>query len=198
MGDDGQVTPDPETPLSAAPPTTPERSTAGSGRASHSLRDIAISLAVLVVPIVAIVLVARSCDTPTAPTIDASAQYRIAGESFAVVTPHPLPSGWRTVTALVEPTSDRKILRVGLTSPGGGAAQIVEASGLDVKLVPDELGKGKPTPLANPELIAGATWQLYEGRGGQHALVSVRPATIVVINGTASDDELRSLAASLG
>jgi hypothetical protein len=169
---------------------------AASRRARHSLRDMLISLAVLVVPVMVIMFLARSCTSAASPTIDASNFYARASKSFAVVEPHPLPVGWRTVSAvLLKGSHQRQILRVGFAGPDGAVAQVVEDSPLNPKMVKEELAGGLKNSLGIEE-IQGQTWERYPGRGGQLAFVSRRAGVILVLTGSGSAESLRQLAGS--
>jgi hypothetical protein len=156
-----------------------------------------ISLGVLVLPVVAIMFIARSCTAAASPTIDASNYYAGASRSFAVVQPRPVPAGWRTVSAvLMKGVGSRRILRIGFSGPDGGVAQLVEGSSKYPTIVKEELAGGLRKPLGVTD-IKGMTWERYPGRGGQLAFVSRRGGVIVVLSGSAPVEELERLAGSL-
>jgi hypothetical protein len=63
------------------------------------------------------------------------------------------------------------------------------------RLIPAELTAGaKPEGTMD---VAGQSWQRYTARPGEQALVLLQPERTVIVVGSAHDDELRELAASI-
>jgi hypothetical protein len=87
------------------------------------------------------------------------------------------------------------VLRVGYLSPSGGAAQLVESNQPADQLLPTELG-GHMTSQGTAE-VAGRSWQVFEVRNGEHALVDLAPNRTIIVVGGADLADLQELAASL-
>ena len=155
-------------------------------RAGISVRDMVISMAVLLVPIL-ILFTAAKLIFDDDPAIDPGPTFRAAGAQFVVVTPHDLPEGWRAVTASVNGGT----LRVGYVTPSDGALQLVETKG-DLEAA---LGTGSKK-MTGTETIGGASWQMFIVGDSERALVKPGPVNVIVI-GRGSPDELRTLAGSL-
>jgi hypothetical protein len=172
-------------------------SSPAASRANPLLRNMAISLGVLLVPILAFVLISQWLSGgPSA--VDPSSAYesaRAAGR-FPVLEPQGLPSGWTVTRADVQHGSGGSaILRIGYVSPTGGPARIVESDVPVTSLLPDELGGVRPAQ--DSRSIGGRDWQLYPGRGKERALVFQQPKMTVLVIGQMPDAELNALAASL-
>ncbi|MFE9688824.1 DUF4245 domain-containing protein [Micromonospora sp. NPDC005806] len=175
-----------------APPARREKS-----RAERSPRDMALSLLVLLVPIVLLLAFYRGFlggDEPA--TVDpgpAVEQARAAG-AFPVIRPEGLSSGWRTVSARYQAEPGGATLRIGYLTPEGRGAQLVESNVPADKLLPAELKGGQPQGAAD---LSGASWQRYTARDNEQALVLLEPNRTVIVVGDARENELRQLATAL-
>jgi hypothetical protein len=159
---------------------------------------MALSLVVLLVPVLLIVLVYRALyagDQPVvidpAPTV-AQAQ---AAASFPVSVPHGLSEGWRPVSAVYAPAGEGSTLRIGYLTPSGAGVQVLQSSVPVDKLLTTELGTGQPA--GDNESINGRSWQSFAGSHGQTALVLAEPGHTTIVIGPATLPELRTLAASM-
>lgn len=167
------------------------------GAMGNYVRNIAISLAVLILPLVALVAFCtpRGDDIKT---IDPSGTYQAAKSEadFDVRIPSGLPDGWRATTSSLNPGNGGVVtLRVSYLTPSGKVAQLVQSDIDSGQLLPAELGGGKYEGDAD---VAGARWQRYGGRRpGETALVLLEPESSVLVVGDAPLDELRTLASSL-
>ncbi len=205
----------------AAPPTTEPATTepadqltpaaqltpAQADRAGRSTRDIVLSLAALLLPILVLVGVYQvffGGDKPIA--IDVSETYATArhANAFPVLEPQPLPAGWSANAATYTPpaspgTSDATagaVLRVVYHAPGGAGVQLVESSGPSDAVLQQELGaNAQPGNLVS---VGGQQWREYPSLGsGNAALVSVADTRTTVLIGQTSLDRLRELATAL-
>ena len=171
---------------------------AARARGARSPRDIALSMAVLLVPIFVLLLVYRVFFAGDAPiAIDAGETYATARHSapFAVEVPQDLPPGWTPIAAKFEKVADGSVLRVSYVPPARTGLQLVESSQPVDSLLPDELGAdAQPGNLTD---IDGRQWRAYPVVKGGRALVLAADGYTTVIVGTASDADLRTLAASL-
>ncbi|MGW0431673.1 DUF4245 domain-containing protein [Micromonospora sp. NPDC003197] len=164
----------------------------------RSVKDMAISLLVLLVPIALLFGFYRAFlggDQPmvvdTAPVV---AQARSAN-AFPVGEPAGLDQEWRAVTATFRRSDDGATLRLGYLSPSGGGVQVVQSSVPAEKLLPTELAATGPAQGATE--LAGRSWQRYPARSGERALVLLEPNRTVIVVGAAPESELHDLARSL-
>ncbi|WJK40575.1 DUF4245 domain-containing protein [Solwaraspora sp. WMMA2056] len=187
----------PSTTLGAGP--TAGASTAGGDRSGRSPRDMAMSLAVLLVPILLVFVgyqVLLGGDEPV--EIDPGPAYeqaRSAGE-FPVLEPAGLGPDWHPVSAGYRPAGpEGPTLRIGYVTADGGALQLVQSSRPVPQLLVAEL-----TATAQPQgqvQIGAATWQWYAARPGERALVWLTPRRSVLLVGSATESEFTALATAL-
>ncbi|GAA4694457.1 DUF4245 domain-containing protein [Phytohabitans rumicis] len=161
-------------------------------------RDMVLSMAVLLVPVLIIVLIYRVVqggDQPvkvdTAPALD---QARSVG-AFPVSEPSGLDDGWRPISATFQTADGGKVLRIGYVTPSGAGVQLVQSDVPAERLLPAELtGSGQPRGATD---IAGQSWQRYTARPGEQALVLLQPDRTVIVVGSAEETELRILATAV-
>jgi hypothetical protein len=156
---------------------------------------MALSLAVLLIPVFVLVGVYKvvfSSDAPIA--VNATDTWATARHSahFTVLEPTGLPAKWTVISA----TFGDGTLRVGYVTPSGTGVQLVESEQAVDQLLPAELGAdARPGNLVS---IADRQWRLYpSARNGNRALVLVDAGRTVVVIGSATEDELRTFAATL-
>lgn len=164
-------------------------------RHGGTARDVLLSLAVLLIPIVAIVGLTRAC-TSIAVVDPAGAidQARVDGR-FPILVPDGLDPGWRPVRAGYTTAAGIGTLRVGYLTPDDGAAQVVQTNEDPQAALPREFGDAV-TPTG-PVRIGGTEWRGYQVRGHERALVVTTGARTTIVQGQASDAELQILAGSL-
>jgi hypothetical protein len=189
----GYVEPTPTPPEPAVP--TPAK--AGKPRSERSPRDMALSLVVLLIPIALVLgfyrLVLDGDDPIRVDPAPAVAEARAAG-LFPVLEPTGLPDDWHVSTATFRRTASGAVLRIGYVGPGGDPVQLVESSVPAETLLPAELGKTGPGGTVK----AGTrTWQRYETRPSEDAIVLAEKGRTVIIVGATSIENLTALASSL-
>ncbi len=166
-------------------------------RSERSPRDMALSLLVLLVPIVLLLAFYRGFlggDEPaTVDPTPAVEQARAAG-AFPVSRPEGLGKDWRTVNARYQAEPGGATLRIGYLTPEGRGTQLVESSVPADRLLPAELTGGQPQ---GPADLPGGTWQRYTARDNEQALVLLEPNRTVIVIGDAGENELRQLATAL-
>jgi hypothetical protein len=167
-------------------PRTPERRP----------RDLALSLAVLLVPILLVVLLFQYIGADDEVTVvdpgPAIAQAAEAG--LDVVAPGDLPAGWRPVSAVTREEAGGVTLRLGYITASGGFLQLVQSDIDAEQLLRREVSGSRP---GGTQTVGGAPWQVFPGRSGEHALVRIDKARTVLVLGTAPTSEMRTLAGSL-
>jgi hypothetical protein len=175
-----------------APPAGKDKS-----RSERSPRDMALSLAVLLIPIALLLAFYRGFlggDEPaTVDPAPAVEQARAAGV-FPVSQPEGLGKAWRTVSARYQTETGGATLRIGYLTPEGRAAQLVESNVPADQLLPVELKGGQPQGRTD---LGNGTWQRYTARDNEQALVLLEPNRTVIVVGDARENELRRLAGAL-
>jgi Protein of unknown function (DUF4245) len=151
-------------------------------------RDMALSLAVLLVPILLIIGVGRFF-YGDATTATVSPELALQGAARASMRPIPAataPDGWKIVSAQFKDG----VLRIGYLDRSEQGVQLVQGTALD--LIDQELGDD-----AQPagELMAGGeTWAKWNARSGLSALTRKEGATTIIVQGQAPSAELATLA----
>ncbi|MFI7597185.1 DUF4245 domain-containing protein [Actinoplanes sp. NPDC049681] len=177
--------------------SSPQTPTVGE-RAQRRPRDMALSLVVLLVPIVLLLLFYRlvlNGDKPVAVDPEPVLQQARTAAAFEVAAPQGLGADWHVQSATYKHDSGGATLRLGYADPGGKPLQLIESSVATTTLIPAELGK-------NPEAVgvfrAGArTWQRYDGRPGENALVLLEKGRTIIVVGPAEERTLETLASAL-
>lgn len=178
--------------------TTPASTPAKKSRRNNTVRDMVISLGVLVVPLLLFVWWSQPSPEDAATTVDAARTYQAARSEakFTVREPAGLPSKWKATNATIDRGHGGKLsVRVSYMTGDGQYAQVLQSDFAPENLIPDELGEGK---VRGTTSIGSAMWQEYgTRRAGETALVLSEPTVTVIVTGDASLDELKQLAASL-
>jgi hypothetical protein len=183
-------------PAQSAEPAPADKQNAEEATAAHAAaarrirrpRDMVLSLAVLLVPILLIIAVGRFLygDTTTATV---SPQLALQGAARASMQPIPAPAapdGWKIVSAQFQDG----VLRIGYLDRSDKGVQLVQGTALD--LVNQELGDdARP---AGEVTAAGETWSKWDARNGFSALTRKEGATTIVLQGPVPSAELATLA----
>ncbi|OLB64667.1 MAG: hypothetical protein AUI10_10105 [Actinobacteria bacterium 13_2_20CM_2_72_6] len=156
---------------------------------------MALSLAVLLIPVFVLVVLYKTVFSGDAPIpVKAGDTWATARHDarFTVLEPQGLPGKWTVLSARYAGGT----LRVGYVTPSGTGIQLVESDQAVDQLLPAELGAdARPGNLVP---IGDRQWRAYPvARNGDRALVLADQGRTVVVIGPASDDELRTFAATL-
>jgi hypothetical protein len=154
-------------------------------------QDMALSLGVLLVPILLVILVGRFLygDSTTA-TVDP--ELALKGAARASMQPIPAgtaPADWKIVSARFKDG----VLRIGYVDPSQQGVQLVQSPSATV--VATELGKDARQVGEVP--AAGKTWTQWAGRDGLTALARSDGPTTIVLLGSVGVDELSLLASTV-
>ncbi len=188
---DGPATDGPATdgPATDGPATAADG--AAEARRIRRPRDMVLSLAVLLVPILLIIVVGRFFygDTTTA-TVDPTLALQGAARASMQPIPAPAaPDGWKIVSAQYA----NGVLRIGYLDPADDGVQLVQGTALD--LVNAELGDdARP---AGEVQAGGVTWSKWDARNKISALSRTAGSTTILILGSASSDQLSDLATAV-
>ena len=187
MVNNGEVT----TPSPAEPVTVGKR----GGR---SPRDMAMSLGILLVPIALLLLFYRLVldgDKPVSVDAEPTIQQARAAAVFEVAAPQGLGDDWHPVSATFKREADGATLRLGYVDPEKEPVQLIESSRPTAILLPAELG---PEPEAVGTFRNGArTWQRYDARPGENALLLLEKGRTIIVVGTTDSKSLEKMAAAL-
>ena len=181
-----------------APDAAAEPVTVGK-RGGRSPRDMAMSLGVLLVPIALLLIFYRVVldgDKPVSVDAEPTIQQARSAAAFPVVLPQGLGDDWHTVSATFKRDADGATLRLGYIDPESDPIQLVQSSTPTARLLPVELGKD---PKAVSTFRDGArTWQRYDAREGENALLLLEKGRTIIVVGMTDSQRLETFAASLG
>ncbi|NJC69510.1 DUF4245 domain-containing protein [Planosporangium thailandense] len=157
---------------------------------------MALSLLVLLVPIIVLLGVYRFLGGESPTVVDPSSAYDDARAAHAFpVTEPSVPPGWKPVSAVFRRSDPGAVLRVGYRSPTGGTAQLLESNVPTGVLVASELGTGARDEGAVS--LDGQEWHRYTSSSGELAYVHSQPDRTVLVVGRTSDTELAQLATAV-
>ncbi|MEU4213802.1 DUF4245 domain-containing protein [Actinoplanes sp. NPDC026623] len=180
------------TPDAAAEPVTVGK------RGGRSPRDMAMSLGILLIPIALLLLFYRLVldgDRPVSIDTEPTLQQARAAAAFEVVVPRGLGDDWHAVSATFERKGGGATLRIGYVDPDRDGIQLIESSTPTADLIPVELGSD---PEAIGTFRSGArTWQRYDARPGEEALLLLEKGRTVIVVGSTDAKSLESFASSL-
>jgi hypothetical protein len=178
----------------------PVQPTGGSNkRLRQTLRDMALSMAVVLVVVFFIWLLAWRPNPDPIKVIDAAPVVALAAASadFPVQAPAGLALEWRATSARWEPTDASgavPVLHVGYVTPTDKYAQVSESTVESAVYLKEQTSGG--LPLGTVLAVSGQQWDQWEG-DKRRSLVRVQNGIVTVVSGTAGWDELSALAASL-
>jgi hypothetical protein len=186
----------------AAGGTPPPRQIVKPKRGSETMldmtRSIGLILVVLAVTLVFVPGLLHPNNSDKFPAVDYSSY--VSG--FKTVTgkpaliPLPQPSGWKANAGTLTGPAAIEHLHVGFVVPGSQYAGLDESVGPMDALVSKVLGtRGLATTGSTP--INGATWQARTSARGEIAITRRTGGVNIVITGSATAEQLETLAASL-
>ena len=160
---------------------------------------MAMSLGILLLPIVLLLVFYRVVldgDKPISIDAEPAIQQARSAAVFPVVLPQGLGDDWHTVSATFKRDTDGATLRLGYVDPESDPIQLVQSSTPTAKLLPVELGDD---PKAVSTFRDGTrTWQRYDARKGENALLLLEKGRTIIVVGTAESQTLEAFATSLG
>jgi hypothetical protein len=187
-----------------APATDPARDAdiVVPARPVKTFTDMARSLGLMAVVIAALLLLgpARTLVFPGSAKMKA-VDYRDQVSAFAkvagsVLAPVGVPREWRANAATFDSAGHIAKLHIGFATPGARYAGLDETNGSPAGLIARVLGAGAGT-VTGTTTIDGQSWQLRRSARGEEALTTTLGGLTVVVTGSGSDEQLRTLAGSL-
>jgi hypothetical protein len=167
-------------------------------RGERSPRDMALSLAVLLIPIALLLVFYRVVlggDSPVTVDPGPVLQEARTAALFPVAVPGDLGKNWQVSNAVFRRETAGATLRLGYAGPGDDPIQLVESNVAPEKLLPAELGSAaRPSDAFRS---GGRAWRLYIARPGEHALVLTEPNRTIIVVGETDTKNLETLAAAL-
>ena len=166
-------------------------------RAERSPRDMAMSLAVLLVPIALVLIFYRvvlSGDAPVTVDTAATIQEAQAAKLFTIAVPKP-GDDWHASSATWQKTAAGGTLRIGYVDPDKDPIQLIESNVDSQTLARTELTSA--AAQTGRYQAGDRTWRLYTGRPGEQALVLFDPDRTIIIVGRTKAENLETLASAL-
>lgn len=183
----------------------PEGDVARPRPARFALGDMARSLGLLLLVVAVLLLIgpARSLVFPGSkdkmPPVDYSGYVHGFDEvaSAQAVVPVGLPTSWRANAGTVDNTSSSAHLHIGWAVPAEAYAGLDEGTGDSNALLRLVTGKRSLQPRSETT-IGGARWMVRQSDRGETVYTRDLGGVFVIVTGSATDAQLRQLAASLG
>ncbi|GAA4749173.1 hypothetical protein GCM10023328_34700 [Modestobacter marinus] len=214
-GQDGQQPrPDQTRPAQTSVTTTDAASTAPATGASpaaspavdrmHRFTSANMIRSLLPLLVICLVIVGITAlrQNPSDPVrdVDPTSAQRAAAEraDYALLVPTDLPDGWRPTSVRTNAGSvragDAVTLEIGWFTPGEEYAGYVVSDDPAASAVADVL---EGATADGSEQVGGQTWERLDTQRGETALTRVEDGATLVVTGSATEEELATLAGSL-
>lgn len=180
-----------------------------SGRGSQTARDMVLSLAALLLILVAVLGFSRGCsfspggptiDTSSAPTVDVHSALTgvAAGMDFPVREPK-APADWHPnstdTISIGAGDQARPVVRVGWLTAGGGFLRLSQTQGGARELIASETDDPKSEPAATGTIdVGGVSWTIYPARRSETSWLASVGGVRLLISGNAKEADFRTLA----
>jgi Protein of unknown function (DUF4245) len=175
-------------------------------RSAQTVRHMVAAVAVLVFAVLVLGFLAGGAgfapagpvaDPSTVRVVDAPTQLRgLAGSvPFSVRVPA-TPSGWRSNSVGMDVVADRKVVRVGYLTPSARYLQLQQSDATEEALLLAVAGT-RPMPAQGTQDVAGALWVVYGARPAEPVWIADVKGVRLVLTGSATDDEFRTLATAV-
>lgn len=169
------------------------------------MRDMVGAVVILVVIIGAVMAWFGACsfspggpsvDPASAPSADASGQLSRTARSVAFPVREPaLPKDWRPNSTGTLPVGGGEVVvRVGWITAKGTFLQLSQSGGGVAEVLVVELGQEEAPAASGTVDVDGVQWTSYPGRRDEPVWVTELDGAVVLITGSASEDEFRRLA----
>ncbi|MGL4173216.1 MAG: DUF4245 domain-containing protein [Actinomycetota bacterium] len=160
--------------------------------------SMVLSLAVVLALVIALILLVPRVNSVTQPpvNVELGARAAVTKVDFTPSVPRGLPDGWRaTSVRTTRSTADVIMWHVGYQTDSGQYAAVQQAADAPFEWVRQQVNR---VPKAGEQVIEGRTWQQWVRPDKvQNSLVRTQGRVTTVLTGTATFDELATLAASL-
>jgi hypothetical protein len=197
MSDTGQRGEQPgSTPTTAPAASTVERLQRFT--AANMIRSL-LPLVLGCLLVVGITAVRQNPDDPVREVDTSSAERAVAQlAGYRLLVPRGLPGGWRPTSVRTDAgeasAGDPVTLQIGWYTPGKEFAEYVVSDDPGAAALTDVL---KKATADGSQQVGGESWQRLTTARGETALTRTEGTATLVVTGSASDDELQTLAGSL-
>ncbi len=171
--------------------------------ARPGLRDILLSLLLLVPVVLVIAGLNRACTfSPAGPTVDPAqlpvvdAPERLREASTRTDFPlriPALPSGWRANSVNEQAVAGSRLVEVGWITPQGRYLRLVQSNLNEEALLVSAVDRGTPVARGTTE-IAGTRWVMYQAE--EPVWIADVGGVRLLVSGSASEPDFRTLAAA--
>ncbi|WP_222265353.1 DUF4245 domain-containing protein [Modestobacter marinus] len=181
-----------------APPPPPAVDRMGRFTPANMLRSL-LPLVLICLFIVGVMALRQNPEDPVRE-VDTTSAERASAElaSYELLVPRGLPEGWRPTSVRTNAgsasTGDPITLQIGWYTPGGEYAEYVVSDDPAAEALTDVL---EDATLEGEEQVDGETWQRITTEREETALTRDEGTATLAVTGSASDEELGTLAGSL-
>ena len=170
---------------------------AGAPRTTRSLRDLVVSLGIVLAIVGFLVLFVPRPNTDAVRVVDYTPLLTQARSDapYPIVAPVGLSERWRTTSVRYEPDETATTWHLGFVTPHDAYAGVEQSNGPPRAFVQEMTNYGAAEGTTE---INGLTWErrLRESKA-QRSLVLAQDNVTTIVTGTAGWDELQELAAAL-
>lgn len=164
----------------------------------QTIGDMVRSMLVVLAFVVVLLIVTHRGQPEAVKVVDTTPAVVLATDqaTFPLDVPTGLGPGWRPTSARWEPTAKSApdpVLHIGYVTPADQYAQVSQSSNSSAPYTAEQTDDGVSV---GTQAVEDVTWERWE-HGDRHSLVLVADGTTTIVSGTASWDELITLAASL-
>lgn len=165
-------------------------------RGLETVRDMVFSLGAVGIVVVLLLLFGRHSEQDPVKPIDYTLQFQQASQvaPYPLLAPEGLPERWRATSADFDGVDPAQTTwHIGFINPAEEYAAVEQTNGTPDAFVKD---KGKNGKAGGAFDVAGEPWKSYEGPK-YRSLVRVQNGVTTVVTGTATYQDLATLAAAL-
>jgi hypothetical protein len=181
--------------VTSAEVAPPKRGRETASDMVRSLGLIAVIIAVTLIFVPGLLHPSKSERFPAADYSDyVSGFHQVTGKT--AITPSPVPSGFTANAAALTGPAAAEHLHIGFAVTGARYAGVEESVGPTAAFVSSILGVRGGTVTGHVR-IDGANWAASTSARGEDSLTHTVRGITVIVTGSATEEQLRSLAASL-
>ena len=173
--------------------TMPEPTGRSNARLAQTVGDMGRSLAVVLAAVAVIMFITHRAEPDPVREVSMSAPLMLANAqaTFPVEVPQGR-EGYRLTSARFsgEPIP---VWHLGYVTPATQYVEVEQSATMQLKFLTAQLAQTAP---AGSVVIDGETWNIYDGKS-QHALIRQVNGVTTAVTGTASINELKTVAGSL-
>jgi hypothetical protein len=192
-------TPDPASePAAATRPTRIAVPKRGSETALDMVRSLGLIVVIVAVTLIFVPGLIHPGSSERAKPIDysdfVSGFHQVTGRT--ALTPGSLPAGWAANAGDLTGPAAAEHLHIGFAVPGSEYAGLEESVAPAATFARSVLGDSGAIPIG-PVTVGGASWAVSTSSRGEYSLRRTVRGVTVIVTGSASAQQLQTLAASL-